>query len=94
MLLKIWPELRITCIDYSEVQMEQAKIHLKFTGDRVRFFRQDARELDLDDQYDAVFICWALEHIPDPVKVLELIVQFLLPGAKVWIMEVFNSSLY
>jgi|GEM_PF-3276759 ubiquinone/menaquinone biosynthesis C-methylase UbiE len=57
MLLKIWPELRITCIDYSEVQMEQAKIHLKFTGDRVRFFRQDARELDLDDQYDAVFIC-------------------------------------
>jgi len=94
MLLKLWPELTITCIDYSEVQIEQAKMNLEFAGDRVRFFRQDARELDLDDQFDAVFICWALEHIPDPARVLKLITKFLLPGVKVWITEVFNSSFY
>jgi ubiquinone/menaquinone biosynthesis C-methylase UbiE len=94
MLLKLWPDLTITCIDYSIVQIEQAKKNLAFGGDRVRFVCQDARDLQLDDQYDAVFICWALEHIPEPIRVLEAIQQFLLPGAKVWVTEVFNSSFY
>jgi ubiquinone/menaquinone biosynthesis C-methylase UbiE len=94
MLLKLWPELRITCVDYSEAQIEQAKKNLAFAGDRVKFFCQDARKLDLGDQFDSVFICWALEHIPDPTKVLELTTQLLLPGAKIWITEVFNSSFY
>lgn len=94
MLLKLWPELTITCVDYSSVQIEQAKKNLAFAGDRVKFCCQDARRLALEDQFDSVFICWALEHIPDPTQVLQLIRQYLLPGAKVWITEVFNSSFY
>jgi SAM-dependent methyltransferase len=94
MLLKLWPELTVTCVDYSEVQIEQAKKNLAFAGDRVRFFCQDARLLELEDQFDSVFICWALEHIPEPIRVLESTRQYLLPGARVWITEVFNSSFY
>lgn len=93
-LLKLWPELRITCVDYSEVQLEQAKKNLAFAGDRVSFYCQDARKLDLEDRFDAVFICWALEHIPDPIQVLESIRGFLIPNARIWITEVFNSSFY
>ena len=94
MLLKLWPEVAITCVDYSQIQIDQARKNLAFAGDRVRFFCQDARELDLEDQFDGVFICWALEHIPDPIQALHAISRLLLPGAKVWITEVFNSSFY
>ena len=93
-LLKLWPELTITCVDYSQVQLDQAKKNLAFAGDRVKFLCQHAQELKLDDHYDAVFICWALEHIPNPIKVLTNLRHQLLPGAKVWITEVFNSTFY
>jgi SAM-dependent methyltransferase len=93
-LLALWPDLRITCVDYSEVQIAQARLNLAFAGDRVTFACQDACELALEEQYDAVFICWALEHVSDPVKVLKSVRKYLLPGAKLWATEVFNSSLY
>jgi len=55
-------ELRFTCVDYSEVQIEQAKRNLAFEVIAVSFFAKDAREVArLEDRFDSVFICWALE---------------------------------
>ena len=93
-LLRLWPELRITCVDYSEAQIAQAKKNLAFATDRVSFYCQDARDLKLEEQFDSVFICWALEHIPEPVRVLESAKKYLTKGAKIWATEVFNSSFY
>lgn len=93
-LLRLFPDLEITCVDYSQSQLDRAKQNLAFAGDRVSFICQDATELELEGKFDSVFICWALEHIPDSYRVLKGIKQYLLPDAKLWITEVFNSSFY
>lgn len=93
-LLRLFPDLEITCVDYSQSQIDRAQQNLAFAGDRVSFVCQDAKKLCLEDSFDSVFICWALEHIPDVHKVLDSIRPYLLPGAKLWFTEVFNSSFY
>jgi predicted O-methyltransferase YrrM len=93
-LLDLYPELSITCVDYSQSQLEKAKEHFHGKSDRVTFVHQDAQELSLDGRFDAVFICWALEHIPNPIQVLQRAKSHLHPGAKVYITEVFNSTFY
>lgn len=93
-LLKLFPNLQITCVDYSESQLEEARKNLRQYADRVTFFCQDAKELELPGRYDSVFICWALEHIPDSIEVLTGMKRFLRSGSKIWITEVFNSSFY
>lgn len=93
-LLNLFPTLKITCVDYSEVQLEVARHNLRDFGDRVSFVCQDAKELQLKDRFDAVFICWALEHISEPVEVLRSVKKHLIVGAKIWVTEVFNASFY
>ncbi len=93
-LLKLFPDLHITCVDFSESQLERARKKLKEYSDRVSFICQDAKQLILSGKYDSVFICWALEHISAPIEVLISLKSFLKPGAKIWITEVFNSSFY
>ncbi len=93
-LLELFPDAQITCIDHSELQLSKAKENLKFARDRVSFLKQDAMNLNLPGKYDGVYICWVLEHIPDPSKVFESLKSYLLPKAKIWITEVFNSSFY
>tara|TARA_R110002020_G_scaffold464641_3_gene685495 strand:+ start:720 stop:1514 length:795 start_codon:yes stop_codon:yes gene_type:complete len=93
-LLKLFPNLQITCIDYSQSQLDRAKENLAFAGDRVTYLCQDATKLDLNDKFDGVFVCWALEHIPNAYGVLQAIKSYLLPRAKLWFTEVFNSSFY
>ncbi len=93
-LLRLFPEMEITCVDYSKSQLDRAKKNLAFASGRVNFICQDARSLDLSAEYDGVFICWALEHIPSPELVLKSLKPFLKPQAKLWITEVFNSSFY
>ena len=36
---------------------------LGYDESKVRFVQQDAKNLHLEMQYDAAFICWVLEHI-------------------------------
>jgi SAM-dependent methyltransferase len=93
-LLNLFPGLKITCVDYSEAQLAVSRQNLSQFGNRVTFVCQNVKELELKDRFDAVFICWALEHIPDPMQVLVRMKKFLLPGAKIWVTEVFNSSFY
>lgn len=93
-LLKLFPDLHITCVDYSESQLEMARKNLEQFSGRVSFFCQDAKQMELPGKYDSVFICWALEHISEPVLVLKGMKKFLLQGAKIWITEVFNSTFY
>ncbi len=93
-LLRLFPDMEITCVDYSQSQIDRARENLAFAGDRVKFVCQDARTLRLDEKYDSVFICWALEHIPGTDQVLDAIKNSLYPNAKLWLTEVFNSSFY
>ena len=93
-LLELFPDLHITCVDYSESQLEMSRKNLEQYYTRVSFICQDAKQLELPGKYDSVFICWALEHISEPVQVLKGMKKYLLPGAKIRITEVFNSSFF
>lgn len=93
-LLESYPHLQITCIDASDVQLAQARLNLAEYGDRVRFEQQDGCTLSLEERFDAAFVCWTLEHVPAPIELLQRLKAHLLPGAKLVVTEVFNSSFY
>lgn len=93
-LLERFPHLRITCVDSSAVQLAQARINLAPFGERVCFVEQDGCSLHLSERFDAAFICWTLEHVSSPIQLLGKLTEHLQPGAKVYVTEVFNSSLY
>lgn len=93
-LLERFPDLQITCVDSSAVQLAQARINLASFGTRVRFVEQDGCTLQLGEQFDAAFVCWTLEHVPSPIQLLLRLKEHLQPRARVYVTEVFNSSLY
>lgn len=93
-LLGLFPELTITSVDFSETQLAKAKENLKDLASRVTFIRQNAETLSLNEKFDSAFICWALEHITDPLSVMKCLRAHLLPGAKIHITEVFNTTFY
>jgi SAM-dependent methyltransferase len=93
-LLEKFPQLRITCVDSSAVQLAQARINLAPFGDRVRFVEQDGCSLHLSESFDAAFLCWTLEHVSSPDQLLVKLREHLQPGALVYVTEVFNSSLF
>ena len=93
-LLERFPDLQITCVDSSVVQLAQGRINLASYGDRVRFVEQDGCKLQLGERFDAAFVCWTLEHVPSPIQLLVKIKEHLQSGARLYVTEVFNSSLY
>ena len=96
-LCRRFPDLKITGVDLSEKQLVAARHQLKseLKKDRVEFFEQDAQKLNLKKKnYDAAFLCWFLEHVPDPLLVLKKVRKHLKPGAKIYCSEVFNQTLF
>jgi len=93
-LLNLFPDLKITCVDAEPKQIQKAQANLSSSLDRLTFECQDARKLKMEKKFDGAFICWVLEHIPDPTQVLRSLKSHLLPGSKIWLTEVYNSSFY
>ena len=93
-LLEKFPRLKITCVDSSAVQLAKARVNLAGFENRVRFVEQDGCALHLEERFDAAFICWTLEHVSSPLQLLIRLKEHLQPGARVYVTEVFNSSLY
>jgi predicted O-methyltransferase YrrM len=96
-LLRKFPHLKITGVEYEPKQIKKALENMSKLGfgmDKVEYIQQDATSLHLDKTYDAAFICWVLEHIPQPVRVLKSMKPFLKKGAMVSITEVFNRTFY
>lgn len=96
-MLKKYHKLKITGVDLSEAQLSSAKENLKsaIKNNRVQLFKQDAQELNLDfKKFDAAFVCWFLEHVPNPTAVLKKIFKHMKPGATIYLTEVFNQTLF
>lgn len=97
-LLRRFPHLKIDAIDYSAKQLSMAKMHLgdELKGKRIRLFQQDAQKLSMPGKgkYDSAFLCWFLEHVPDPVKVLKKVRSHLKKGSKIYCSEVFNQTFF
>lgn len=96
-LCRRFPKIKIDGIDLSEAQLKTASKFLakELKSGQVQLSQQDAQKMKLKKvDYDAAFICWFLEHVPDPLLVLKNVYKNIKPGGKVYISEVFNHSLF
>lgn len=97
-LLRRFPKIDLTCVDASEVQIQVAENHLSqlsYAKDRYKILQMDAQSLDLDGgQFDGAFLCWILEHVADPLRVLSEVRRVLRPGGRIYVTEVMNSTFF
>jgi SAM-dependent methyltransferase len=90
-----WPELRVLGVDISAHQLEHAAqvLGADLPSGRVMIARASATALPFGDRAaDAGFVCWLLEHVPDPVGVLRECARVVRPGGSVFVTEVYNAS--
>ncbi|MBD3652733.1 class I SAM-dependent methyltransferase [Kangiella sp.] len=97
-LLRRFPDIQLTGIDFSEVQLSAADKYLSslpVAKDRYQLFQMDATNMDFkSNSFEGAFLCWVLEHIPDPARVLSEVRRVLQPGGIVYVNEVQNSTFF
>lgn len=96
-LLERFPNITVTGIDISETQLKRAKDHLKESVKmgRAQLVRTSADQLPFqDNSFDAAFSTWFLEHVQNPVEILNEIRRVLKAGAFIYLHEVLNATLY
>ncbi len=95
-LLRRFPDLHVTCVDLNEGQIAAAGEKLgqmSWLDGRFALHRADATDLPFEARsFDGAFLCWVLEHVPSPARVLSEVRRVLSPGAIVYVTEVMNSS--
>ncbi|MGE3174891.1 MAG: class I SAM-dependent methyltransferase [Planctomycetota bacterium] len=97
-LLRRFPELRVTGVDRSKDNLKRAQKHLggcAWAGGRFELRQSPAETLPFAaDAFDAAFLCWILEHVGDPARTLAEVRRVLRPGAPVVVTEVQNASFF
>lgn len=97
-LLRRFPDLRVHGVDRSEANLDEAR---RFLGERPwlapRFqgHLADAENLPFPAvSFDSAFLCWVLEHVGDPLRVLSEVRRVLRPGATLYVTEVLNATFF
>jgi SAM-dependent methyltransferase len=97
-LLRRWPELHVTAIDVNDEQLAEARRFLgtvPWAAGRYALAKGDATKLEHPAAtFDAAFLCWVLEHVGDPARVLDEVRRVLVPGSPVVCSEVLNATLF
>lgn len=97
-LLRRFPDLKLTGIDRSVKQLETARQTLSqipAAQGRFEIKEMDATAMEFAaNSFDGAFLCWILEHVPDPLRVLSEVRRVLRPGSKIYVTEVMNSSFF
>jgi SAM-dependent methyltransferase len=83
------PQTRFVSIDRSAVSLKAAKQRVAERGaTNVEFHEADLFDLPFDQaSFDHAFVCFVLEHLPDPVAALSAIAPFIKPGGTITVFE-------
>lgn len=97
-ILRRFPNVKLTGIDQNEKQLEAAKKHLDsltWAKNRYDIQKMDASNMDYkSNSFDAAYICWVLEHVTAPEQVLGEVRRVLRPGSWIHIHEVMNHTFF
>lgn len=97
-LMRRFPNLNLTGIDFNQKQVDSAAQYLATFHDfkqRYELQQMDATDMSFESSsFEGAFVCWMLEHVPEPLKVLSEVRRVLKPGGKVYVTEVMNSSFF
>jgi ubiquinone/menaquinone biosynthesis C-methylase UbiE len=83
------PEAIFECVDISRESIEQAGGVARQEGfENVTFKQADILSLPYKPaSFDHVFVCFVLEHLPDPASVLRSFMEILKPGGSITLIE-------
>ncbi|MEV5505112.1 methyltransferase domain-containing protein [Streptomyces orinoci] len=82
--------VRITAVDSSARSLELARerVAAEVPGAQVEWLQADLHQLPLAEGcFDHLFICFVLEHLPDPLAALTALRRLLRPGGSVTVIE-------
>jgi len=96
-LLERFPHLKIEAVDASKAQLKRASVHLAqyISNKKVNLKCADALHLPFENNsFDGAFLCWFLEHVQNPIEILQEIRRVLKVGAVIYCNEVLNATFY
>lgn len=102
-LLRYFPDLHVTGVELNDAQIAEATRFLATVpwaadaakAPRWTVVKGDAMRLELDaGTFDAAFLCWILEHVRDPARVLAEVRRVLVPGSPIVCSEVLNATFF
>jgi len=90
------PDAHITSIDISPASVEQARRTVEAAGFHNVAFRQaDIFDLPFESaSFDHVFVCFVLEHLPQPQAALQALKRMLKPGGTMTVIEGDHGSTF
>lgn len=97
-LLRTFPDLHVTSVEASQGNLSAARRHLgsmPWLEGRFDATHGDAHALGFDSEsFDGAFLCWILEHVTDPARVLAETRRCLRPGSPIVVNEVQNATFF
>ena len=95
-LAKNSPDALMTSIDISETSLSEARKKSEAAGiTNVTFEQADIFNLSYDSEsFDHIFICFVLEHLPQPVEVLKTLKKYLKKNGTITAIEGDHGSAY
>jgi ubiquinone/menaquinone biosynthesis C-methylase UbiE len=95
-LAKNSPNAYITSIDISETSVAEAKQRIESEGiTNVHFQQGNIFDLSFEpESFDHVFVCFVLEHLPNPVEALSVLKKYIKPGGTITVIEGDHGSTY
>jgi ubiquinone/menaquinone biosynthesis C-methylase UbiE len=97
-LLRHFPDLHITGVELNDEQIAESLRFLAtvpWATDRYTIVKGDAAQLDFGaETFDSAFLCWVLEHVGDPARVLSEVRRVLAPGSPIVCSEVLNATFF
>lgn len=96
LLAKNSPNAHITSIDLSDESLKLAEKLIEHEGyENVAFQRADLFNLPFEDEsFDHLFVCFVLEHLPNPLAALEGLKRVLKKGGSITVIEGDHGSCY